>query len=81
MKKLFMLLAFLGIAATSMAQATVTFTVRGGSNYNTDEGCDNAFDNDLGTKWYANSGDQYVDLEASKAIRLTGYTLVTANNK
>ena len=80
MKKLFMLLAFLGIAATSMAQATVTFTVRGGSNYNTDEGCDNAFDNDLGTKWYANSGDQYVDLEASKAIRLTGYTLVTANN-
>ena len=75
-----MLLAFLGIAATSMAQATVTFTVRGGSNYNTDEGCDNAFDNDLGTKWYANSGDQYVDLEASKAIRLTGYTLVTANN-
>ena len=68
----------LAVAATMSAQ--VTFTVHGGTGYKTDEGCDKAFDNDLGTKWLAGDGDSYVDLVASENVRIMGFTYVTAND-
>ena len=79
MKKLLTLLAFLGMAATMSAQ--VTFTVKGGSNYkaSNNEGCESAFDHNLGTKWLGNK-DAYVIFEASEAVQFTGYTFVTAND-
>ena len=80
MKKLLTLVCMICLTAVGMAQETVTFTVRAGSGKGEGEGCDKAFDNNLGTKWLAVNGDSYVDLEASKAIRLTGYTLITAND-
>ena len=80
MKKLITLLSLLSLAATASAQ--VTFTVLGGTNYNASngEGCESAFDHNLETKWLAEAGDSYVDLEASEKIRLLGFTLVTAND-
>ena len=78
MKKLLTLAAMLAVAATMSAQ--VTFTVHGGTGYETDEGCDKAFDNDLGTKWFAGDGDSYVDLVASENVRIMGFTYVTAND-
>ena len=80
-KNYFMLLVLLCTTATMSAQQ-VDFTVRGGTNYEASngEGCEKAFDHDLGTKWYAGGKDHYVDLEADENVRLMGFTLVTAND-
>jgi len=80
MKKLFTLLALLSMAAASQAQ--VTFTVLGGTNHNASngEGCESAFDGNLGTKWGMFSGDAWVSLDAGEEITLTGYTFTTAND-
>ena len=79
MKKLLTFAAMLAMAATMSAQ--VTFTVKGGSNYkaSNNEGCESAFDHNLGTKWLGNK-DAYVIFEASEAVQFTGYTFVTAND-
>ena len=83
-KNYFMLLILLCTTATMSAQQAqeVSFTVRGGTNYKASngEGCEKAFDHDLGTKWYAGGKDHYVDLEADEKVRLMGFTLVTAND-
>ena len=78
MKKLLTFAAMLAMAATMSAQ--VTFTVHGGTGYETGEGCDKAFDNNLETKWLAGDGDSYVDLVASENVRIMGFTYVTAND-
>ena len=80
MKKLLTLAAMLAMAATMSAQ--VTFTVHGGTNHKATngEGCESAFDNNLGTKWLAGDGDSYVDLVASENVRIMGFTYVTAND-
>ena len=75
-----MLLVLLGTTATMSAQQ-VDFTVRGGTNYeaSSNDGCEKAFDHNLETKWLSESGDSYVDIEASEKVRLMGFTLVTAD--
>jgi len=78
MKKLLTFAAMLMMATTMSAQ--VTFTVHGGTGYETGEGCDKAFDNNLETKWLAGDGDSYVDLVASENVRIMGFTYVTAND-
>lgn len=78
-KNYFMLLVLLCTTATMSAQQ-VDFTVRGGTNNGSGEGCDKAFDHNLDTKWYTDRGDSYVDIEASEKVRLMGFTLVTAND-
>lgn len=80
-KNYFMLLVLLCTTATMSAQQ-VDFTVRGGTNYEASngEGCEKAFDHNLDTKWLAQNGDSYVDIEASEKVRLMGFTLVTAND-
>ena len=79
-KNYFMLLVLLGTTATMSAQQ-VDFTVRGGTNYeaSSNDGCEKAFDHNLETKWLSESGDSYVDIEASEKVRLMGFTLVTAD--
>ncbi len=68
-------LTYLGPLSDGNSPQNVTFAVHGGSN-----GCSKAFDSNLETKWTSTSSDSYVDIEASTAIRLTGFTLVTADN-
>lgn len=79
-KNYFMLLVLLGTTATMSAQQ-VDFTVRGGTNYeaSSNDGCEKAFDHNLETMWLSESGDSYVDIEASEKVRLMGFTLVTAD--
>ena len=82
MKKLLLGLLALALGCVSLHAQDVTFTVLGGSNYQATngEGCESAFDQDLSTKWFAGSGDSYVDIEASEAVYMTGFTLITAND-
>ena len=77
MKKL--LLGTLLLCLASSARAQVTFTVKGGSNFGKNEGCNLAFDHNLNTKWYGQQ-DDYVVFEASAKVQLTGYTFITAND-
>ena len=82
-KKLFALLAFIGLAATMSAQ-TVGFTVLAGCKYGEGEGCDKAMDNNLSTKWgyYGSDNDQWIYFKTTdgEKIFLTGYAFVTAND-
>lgn len=78
MKKLLTLACLLSTAAVSMAQ--VTFTPTGGSDYEAEEGCAKAMDNDLETKWHAPNTDRFLLFEASETVQLTGYTIVTASD-
>ena len=76
MKKLFTLLAFIGIAA--MASAQVTFNVIGGTaGYNTDA-VSNLLDGTQ-NKWCTYKSC-YVIFSASEAITMTGYALRTGND-
>lgn len=67
----------------SAAQAQVTFTCIGGTNFEEKEkgeGCEKAFDGNLETKWSMDAGDKFAVVEATKPVYLTGYTLVNADN-
>lgn len=65
----------------SAAQAQVTFTCIGGTNFGEGEGCDKAFDSNLGTKWgMYSTGNKFAVVMASEPIYVTGYTLVNAND-
>lgn len=77
LKKLFTLLAFVGIAATTFAQ--VTFTAVGGKDGYTGEGYSNLFDG-TSKKWCTNATDAYFIFEASEAITLTGYAMRTGSD-
>lgn len=79
-KILFGLLALaLGGVNTLHAQ-DVTFTATGGSNYGENEGCQQALDHNLGTKWFGSGMNHFLLFEASELVQLTGYTMVTAND-
>lgn len=80
LKKLFTLLAFVGLTASASAQE-VTFKLLEGKNSNwaTNQQTDKLFD---GTplKWCANTGGLYFVFEASESVILSGYTIVTGND-
>lgn len=80
MKKTFLTLLG-GMLLSLSIHAQVTFTVTGGSSFNSGaEGCENAMDANLSTKWFASGNDNHLLFEASEKIQLTGYTFVTAND-
>ena len=67
----------------SAAQAQVTFTCIGGTDFegNNGEGCEKAFDGNLETKWgMYTGGDKFAVVKASEPIYVTGYTLVNASD-
>lgn len=85
-KKLFTLLAFLGIAASASAQE-VTFTAIGGSRWGADpqgviqNSYDKLFDNTY-QKWGSTTGGggAWFTFEASEPVVLTGYAMRTGND-
>ncbi len=77
MKKLFSLLAFIGIAATTSAQ--VTFTALNGTDGYNDEDIPCLFDG-LSSKWCANASGAWFTFEASEPITLTGYAMRTGSD-
>lgn len=76
-----LLLATCLCSLMTTAQGQVTFKCIGGTNFSDGEGCAKAFDGDLETKWgMYSTGDKYAVIEASAPVRITGYTLVNAND-
>lgn len=80
-KKLFTLLAFLGIAASASAQE-VTFTAIGGSHWSGDTNSfDKLFDN-TPKKWgtTTSGGGAWFVFQASESVILSGYTIITGED-
>lgn len=76
-----LLLATCLCSLMTTAQGQVTFECIGGTNFEGGEGCDKAFDGNLETKWgMYGKGDKYAVIMASEPVRITGYTLVNAND-
>ena len=70
---------------TAFAYEGVTFTAidgtRGASTAGGTENCDKLFDGDLETKWCVTSfSSAYVVIEASSAIKVSGYQMSTGND-
>lgn len=76
-----LLLATCLCSLMTAAQGQVTFKCIGGTDFSGDEGCAKAFDGNLETKWgMYGTGDKYAVIMASEPVRITGYTLVNAND-
>ena len=59
----------------------VTFTCTAGKKFNNDEGTEKAFDGTSSTKWNTQGGsDCYALFNASQAIYVWGYDIITAND-
>ncbi|MGN1256485.1 MAG: discoidin domain-containing protein [Bacteroidaceae bacterium] len=76
-----LLLAACLCSLMTTAQGQVTFECIGGTNFADGEGCAKAFDGNLGTKWgMYGTGDKFAVIKASAPVRITGYTLINAND-
>lgn len=76
-----LLLATCLCSLMTTAQGQVTFECIGGTNSSDREGCAKAFDGDLETKWgMYSTDDKFAVIKASAPVRITGYTLVNAND-
>lgn len=80
LKKLFTLLAFLGLAASASAQE-VTFTAVSGSQWSTDQGISKLFDGTC-KKWGSttNGGGAWFIFKASESVILSGYTMIAGDD-
>ncbi|MGN0234458.1 MAG: discoidin domain-containing protein [Bacteroidaceae bacterium] len=77
--KLFLAVCMCSLMTTARAQ--VTFECIGGTDFDAGEGCAKAFDGNLKTKWgMYGTGDKFAVIKASDPVRITGYTLVNAND-
>jgi len=77
LKKLFSLLAFVGLAATASAQE-VTFTGVSGTHWS-GAGVEKLFDN-TSEKWGSGASGAYFIFQASEPVVLTGYAMRTADD-